>query len=113
MLSEQSQTSTSLISTRPCSGLSSPTSDFRNTDFPVPEGPSSTLISPFGRVSVTSRQMVCAPKDFDKPSTLTSTPIRHLRVPPLAALLVAPLRRAHRAHLIGELRTCDPANERQ
>ncbi|MDT7743974.1 MAG: hypothetical protein QOE59_3052, partial [Actinomycetota bacterium] len=27
--------------------------DFSSTDFPVPEGPSSTLISPAGRVNVT------------------------------------------------------------
>lgn len=67
--------STPLMRTRPRSGLSSPTSDFRNTVFPVPEGPSMTLTSPAGRVSVTSCQMFCLPKDLVRPSTTTSIPI--------------------------------------
>ena len=36
----------------------------RKTDLPVPDGPSSTEISPLGRVSVTSSQMTCRPNDF-------------------------------------------------
>ena len=58
----------------PRSGFSSPISVFRNTDLPVPDGPSSTDTSPGGSVSVTSDQMFARPKDFDSPSTLTSTP---------------------------------------
>lgn len=41
----------------PRSGLSSPTSALRNTDLPVPEGPSITETSPAGSVSETSCQM--------------------------------------------------------
>src|SRR5947199_3220638 len=59
----------------PFSGFSNPISDFRNTDLPVPDGPSSTLTSPGGSVRVTSDQMFARPKDFDSPSTLTSTPV--------------------------------------
>src|SRR3978361_2212407 len=58
----------------PRSGLSNPTSVLRKTDLPVPDGPSMTLISPGGRVSVTSPQMTCLPNDFVRPSTATSTP---------------------------------------
>ena len=58
----------------PFSGLSRPTSDFRNTDLPVPEGPSRTEISPGGSVRVTSLQMFWLPNDFDRPSTSTATP---------------------------------------
>ncbi len=53
----------------PCSGRSRPIRDFRNTDLPVPEGPSSTLTSPGGKVSVTSCQILCDPKDLVSPST--------------------------------------------
>ena len=60
----------------PFSGLSSPIRDLRNTDLPVPDGPSSTLTSPGGSVSVTSDQMFARPKDFVSPSTFTSTPMR-------------------------------------
>src|SRR5690349_24848888 len=67
--------STPLISQRPRSGLSSPMIDLRNTDLPVPDGPSMTLTSPGGSVSVTSRQMVWRPKDFVRPSTTTSAPM--------------------------------------
>ena len=48
----------------PLSGLSSPTSDFRKTDLPVPDGPSITETSPGGSVRVTSLQMICLPKDL-------------------------------------------------
>src|SRR3954454_18872087 len=58
----------------PCSGLSRPTSDLRKTDLPVPEGPSSTEISPGGRVRVTSLQMFWLPNDLVNPSTWTATP---------------------------------------
>src|SRR5690348_13856070 len=58
----------------PFSGLRSPISDFRNTDLPVPEGPSRTDTSPGGRLRVTSDQMLARPKDLDSPSTVTSTP---------------------------------------
>ena len=49
--------STSRMMIEPLSGFSSPISDFRNTDLPVPDGPSRTEISPGGRVRVTSPQM--------------------------------------------------------
>ena len=42
-------TSVSLMAIEPRSGLSRPTSDFRNTDLPVPDGPRRTEISPGGR----------------------------------------------------------------
>src|SRR4051812_49035551 len=58
----------------PCSGFNSPISDLRNTDLPVPDGPSNTLTSPGGNVRVTSDQMFARPKDLVSPSTLTSTP---------------------------------------
>src|SRR3712207_7399376 len=48
---------TTLFRSEPLSGLSSPTSDLRNTDLPVPDGPSRTEISPGGNVRVTSLQM--------------------------------------------------------
>src|SRR5215203_155264 len=66
--------SVSLMTIEPRSGLSSPTSDLRKTDLPVPDGPSSTEISPGGRVRVTSLQMFWLPNDFDRPSTSTATP---------------------------------------
>src|SRR4051794_18777467 len=58
----------------PRSGFSRPTSDFRKTDLPVPEGPSSTEISPGGKVRVTSLQMFWLPNDLVSPSTSTATP---------------------------------------
>ncbi len=48
----------------PLSGLSSPMSVFRNTDLPVPDGPSSTDTSPGGSVSVTSPQIDLAAERF-------------------------------------------------
>src|SRR4051812_2701586 len=62
------------MTTEPRSGLSNPIRLLRNTDLPVPDGPSKTLISPAGRVSVTSDQMREGPNDFVSPSTTTSTP---------------------------------------
>src|SRR2546423_10259029 len=67
--------STPLMTHLPRSGFSRPIIDLRNTDLPVPDGPSITLTSPGGRVNVRSRQMVCRPKDFVRPSTTTSAPI--------------------------------------
>src|SRR5215813_10232919 len=61
--------------TWPRSGLIRPTSDLRNTVFPVPDGPSMTLTSPGGRDSETSRHTTWCPKDFVSPSTTTSMPI--------------------------------------
>ena len=49
------------IITEPCSGLSKPIRVLRNTDLPVPDGPSMTLISPAGRVRQTSSQIVWRP----------------------------------------------------
>ena len=60
--------------TWPLSGLSRPISVLRNTDFPVPEGPSITQISPAGSVRDTSPQISWLPKDLVRPSTRTSTP---------------------------------------
>src|SRR2546426_11399101 len=68
--------STPLIMQLPRSGLSRPIIDLRNTDLPVPDGPSSALTSPGGSVNVTSRQMFCLPKDLVRPSTTTSAPIK-------------------------------------
>src|SRR5688572_30437805 len=68
----------SLMTIEPFSGFSRPTSDLRNTDLPVPEGPSSTEISPGGRVRVTSLQMFWLPNDFDRFSTSTATPTSYL-----------------------------------
>ncbi|CAB4768595.1 unannotated protein [freshwater metagenome] len=59
----------------PWSGLSRPMRVLRNTDLPVPEGPSITQISPAGTVRVTSPQMSCLPKDLLRCSTLISTPM--------------------------------------
>src|SRR3954471_10652352 len=58
----------------PSSGLSSPIRHLRNTDLPVPDGPSITQISPAGMVSVTSPQMSCFPNDLVRWSTWISTP---------------------------------------
>ena len=77
----------------PCSGLSSPTSDLRNTDLPVPEGPSRTEISPGGRVSVTSLQMFWLPNDFVSPSTSTATPTSARSSAPAALPVPAPSHR--------------------
>src|SRR4051812_30038680 len=60
----------------PASGLSRPTSVLRNTDLPVPDGPSITEISPAGSIRLTSRQMTWRPKDLVSPSTTISTPTR-------------------------------------
>src|SRR4051812_48359948 len=62
--------------TEPRSGFSSPTSVLRNTDLPVPDGPSITETSPAGNVNETSCQMTWWPKDLVSPSTQISTPIR-------------------------------------
>src|SRR5688572_11177383 len=70
--------SVSLMTIEPRSGFSRPTSDFRNTDLPVPEGPRRTEISPGGKVRVTSLQMFWLPKDFVSPSTSTATPTSYL-----------------------------------
>src|SRR6201996_8201208 len=63
----------------PRSGRSKPISDFKNTDLPVPEGPSRTLTSPSGIVIETSSQIRWDPKDFVKPSTWIPMP---MRIPP-------------------------------
>ena len=47
----------------------------RNTDLPVPDGPSIALTSPIGSVSVTSCQIVWDPNRLVTPSVLTSTPM--------------------------------------
>ena len=66
------------MTTEPLSGLSRPISVLRNTDLPVPDGPSITQISPAGTVRVTSPQISCLPKDLVSPSTLISTPMAAL-----------------------------------
>jgi hypothetical protein len=91
-------TSLPSIQIDPRSGRSRPTSVLRNTDFPVPDGPSITEISPAGSVSVTSCQITWGPKDFVSPSTWISTPTcstpRCLdRRPPVGTNNVAPARR--------------------
>src|SRR3954471_9847882 len=90
--------STSLRTIDPFSGLSRPTSDLRKTDLPVPDGPSSTEISPGGSVRVTSLQMFWLPNDFVSPSTSTATPIEcNLPAGSLAG---------HRSIMISKLRKC-------
>ena len=64
----------------PFSGFNSPMIDFSSTDFPVPDGPSSTDTSPAGRVNVTSDQMFELPNDFERFLIPTSTP--PIDVPP-------------------------------
>src|ERR1700761_2540586 len=59
----------------PRSGFSKPISDFKNTDLPVPDGPSSTLTSPGGTSIVTSSQIRWEPKDLVSPSTEIPIPI--------------------------------------
>src|SRR6476620_540759 len=58
----------------PRSGLTIPISALRNTDLPVPDGPSMTETSPAGMLRVTSPQISCLPKDLVRSSTLISTP---------------------------------------
>src|SRR6478735_11865956 len=70
------------IMIEPLSGLSRPIRVLRNTDLPVPDGPSITQISPGGMVRVTSPQISCLPKDLLRSLTSISTPIATL---PLAA----------------------------
>jgi hypothetical protein len=48
----------------PLSGRSSPIKCRRNTDLPVPEGPSTTVTLPLGMSKVMSSSTVRAPKDF-------------------------------------------------
>ena len=62
----------------PWSGLSRPIRVLRNTDLPVPDGPSITEISPAGTVSETSPQISCLPNDLLRFSTLISTPMAYL-----------------------------------
>ncbi len=75
----------------PRSGLSSPISALRNTDLPVPEGPSMTETSPAGMVRVTSPQISCLPKDFVRSVTSICVPIPTLF--PLPSLLPCLARR--------------------
>ena len=82
--------SMSLMTIEPFSGFSRPTSDFRKTDLPVPDGPSRTEISPGGRVRVTSLQMFWLPKDFVSPSTSTATPTCAYPSAPAALPVPAP-----------------------
>src|SRR5688572_10147771 len=62
------------IMIEPLSGLSRPMRVLRNTDLPVPDGPSITQTSPAGIVSVTSPQMRSLPNALVRFSTLISTP---------------------------------------
>src|SRR3954447_1297384 len=66
------------MKTWPRSGRSNPTRRLRKTDLPVPDGPSSTEISPLGSVSETFSQMTWRPKDLLSPSTVISTPTQRL-----------------------------------
>src|ERR1700712_3446873 len=94
--SEHRTRSVSWMKIEPFSGFNNPMIDFSSTDLPVPDGPSSTLISPAGSVSVTSDQMFELPNDFERFLIPTSTPpidvsswpgVRPRRVePPVAGL---------------------------
>lgn len=66
--------SVSWMTILPYSGLTRPIRHFRKTDFPVPDGPSNTLISPRGIVKLMSRQIVVFPNDFVIPSMRISEP---------------------------------------
>ena len=96
----------SLMTIEPCSGLSSPIRDLRNTDLPVPEGPSRTEISPGGSVRVTSLQMFWLPNDLVSPSTSTATPTCR-SAPPLRLLCRFPAPPHRRAPAVCD--TCRPA----
>src|ERR1700737_2143742 len=96
----------------PRSGRSSPIRDFRNTDLPVPEGPSRTLTSPSGTSSVTSSQIRWGPKDLVNPSTWIPMPTRDpsakccpRHLPPACGLSHCSLRRSAatlvRGHILG------------
>src|SRR5207248_924074 len=61
------------IQISPWSGFSKPMMCFRNTDLPVPEGPSITVILPFGMSQVRSSQTVCDPKVLVSSLTPIST----------------------------------------
>src|SRR6202040_2413082 len=76
-LAEHSVMSVPSTVINPRSGRSKPISDFKKTDLPVPEGPSSTLTSPSGTSNVTSSQIRWDPKDFVSPSTWIPIPIRN------------------------------------
>ena len=82
----------------PWSGFSRPISVFRNTDLPVPDGPSITQISPAGTVSVTSPQISCFPKDLVRFSTLISTPMYVTPLRPAAAASTTPRRGGDHTH---------------
>src|ERR1700733_9426002 len=77
-LAEHSVMSVPSTRIEPRSGRSSPISDFKNTDLPVPDGPSNTLTSPCGISKVTSSQIRWDPKDLVSPSTWIPMPIRNL-----------------------------------
>src|SRR6195952_3239403 len=76
----------------PFSGFNNPMIDFSSTDLPVPEGPSSTLISPAGNVNVTSDQMFELPNDFERFLIPTSTPLMCC----LSRIVPPRVRRSHR-----------------
>src|SRR5690348_26031 len=87
--------STPSMTTLPLSGLSRPISVLRNTDLPVPDGPSITQISPAGTVSVTSPQMSCLPKDLVRSLTWISTPTFHPPCRPARHCAGPPARRRY------------------
>ena len=95
----------------PRSGLSSPMSVLRNTDLPVPDGPSITQISPAGTVRVTSPQISCLPNDFVSPSTLISTPTRPPPSRPRRPRNVSPQRATARWGLRPRVTGRPPARE--
>ena len=74
-LAEHSMMSVPSMTIEPRSGRSRPMRDFRNTDLPVPDGPSRTLTSPAGISNVTSSQILEDPKDFVSPFTSIATPM--------------------------------------
>ncbi len=74
--------STPSMMIEPRSGLSSPIRALRNTDFPVPDGPSMTDTSPAGIVSETSPQISCLPKLLVRLVTSISVPMLPLSLCP-------------------------------
>src|ERR1700730_12310771 len=96
----------------PRSGRRSPIRDFRNTDLPVPEGPSRTLTSPTETSTLTAPQSRWGPKDLVNPSTWIPMPTRDpsakccpRHLPPACGLSHCSLRRSAatlvRGHILG------------
>ena len=72
-------------------GSSRPTSDFRNTDLPVPDGPSRREISPGGQRQRDVAPDVLTAEGLGRPSTSTATPTTACPSAPAAMPVPAPV----------------------